>query len=261
MKFTVLGATGVIGRHLVNYLQSCGEDVFTPTRDDDSIFTRPLGNIIYAIGITADFRSRPIDTVHSHVCVLADILRHADFNSLLYLSSTRVYMGAATSLEENTFRVTPQDPSDLYNLSKLMGESLCLLCGRQGIKIARLSNVVGGEDHNSENFIPSLIRDAHNGRIILRTDLHSAKDYIHIDDVSSLLYKIASTGRYNIYNVASGRQVSHAEWVNRLASKTGCTVEVEKGSPVIQLPPINVERISKEFCFQAKSVFDALLSI
>ena len=261
MKFTVLGATGVIGRHVIKFLRARGEDVFAPDRDDSSIFSRPLGNIIYAIGVTADFRTRPIDTVQSHVCILTDILRRADFESLVYLSSTRVYMGAATSSEDNTFYVNPQDPSDLYNLSKLMGESLCLFCGRKGVKIARLSNVVGGEDHDSDNFLPSLIREARKGKIVLHTDLSSAKDYIHIDDVASLLYQIACTGQRSIYNVASGQQITHAEWVSRLESLTGCSFEIETGAPVIQFIPINVERISKEFCFQPQSVFDTLLSM
>jgi nucleoside-diphosphate-sugar epimerase len=251
----------VIGRHFIKFLRARGEDVFAPNREDDSIFSRPLGHVIYAIGITADFRTRPIDTVQSHVCMLADILQRADFASLIYLSSTRVYMGASTSSEDNTFYVRPQDPSDLYNLSKLMGESLCLFCGREGVKIARLSNVVGGEDHDSDNFIPSLIRDARKGKISLRTDLSSTKDYIHIDDVASLLYEIARTGQSDIYNVASGRQVTHAEWVNRLASLTGCSVEVEAEAPVVQCVPIDVKRVSDEFRFQAKSVFDALLSM
>lgn len=256
MKYTVLGATGVIGRHVVNYLRSRGEDVFAPSREDRSIFTRQLGNVIYAIGITSDFRTRPIDTAQAHICLLAEILHRANFESLIYLSSTRVYMGAATSSEDSTFYVNPKDPSDLYNLSKLMGESLCLFCGRKSIKIARLSNVVGGEDHDSDNFIPSLIREAREGKIVLRTDLTSAKDYIHINDVASLLCKIACTGQSDIYNVASGQQVTHAQWVNRLASLTGCSVEVEAEAPVVKFIPINVKKISDEFCFQPQSVLD-----
>lgn len=260
MKFTVLGATGVIGRHVVKFLRSLGEDVFTPNREDSLIFSRPLGHIIYAIGVTADFRKKPIATVQSHICVLAEILQRAHFDSLLYLSSTRIYAGSTTSSEENVFRVRPQDPSDLYNLSKLMGESLCLFCGCKDVRIARLSNVVGGEDDNSENFLPSLIREARTGKIILRTDLASAKDYIHIDDVACLLYHIAFSGQSNIYNVASGRQVTHAEWISRIVSLTGCSYEVESQAPVVQFAPIDVRRISDEFSFTPKSVFDALLS-
>lgn len=105
----------------------------------------------------------------------------------------------------------PQDPSDLYNLSKLMGESLCLTGGRTGVRVARLSNVVGGEDRDSGNFVPSLVREARGGHIVLQTAPDSVKDYIHIDDVAELLPRIATQGRERLYNVASGLQTRHAQ--------------------------------------------------
>jgi nucleoside-diphosphate-sugar epimerase len=261
LKFTVLGASGTIGQHVAKFLRLQGADVFTPDREDSKIFGDNLGHVIYAIGVTADFRTRPIDTIQSHVCVLTDILQHADFDSLVYLSSTRIYANCATTSEENVFQVNPQDPSDLYNLSKLTGESICLFCGRAGIKIARLSNVVGGEDKDSDNFVPSLVREARLGKIILRTDLNSAKDYIHIDDVAFLLHQIAVTGRNKIYNVASGQQISHSEWINCLVSTHKCCVEVEVDAPVVHFIPIDIKRISDEFCFRPKSVFDTLLNM
>ncbi|WP_228856685.1 NAD-dependent epimerase/dehydratase family protein [Desulfomarina profundi] len=142
-EFTVYGSTGIIGSHVTRYLEKNGFSVNTPDRDEVLSFSTPLGHVLYCIGVTADFRNRPIDTVQAHVCVLSEILRRGDFTSLLYLSSTRIYSGADSGREDARFSLDPSDPSDLYNLSKLMGESLCLQCGRKGVKIARLSNVVG----------------------------------------------------------------------------------------------------------------------
>lgn len=256
--FTVLGASGTIGRHVVKYLQSKGEDVFTPHRNELTLFTRPLGHVIYAIGITADFRTRPIDTVQAHVCVLAEILKQCNFDSLVYLSSTRVYSGASSTSEETTFHVNPQDPSDLYNLSKLMGEAMCLCCGRKGVKIARLANVLGGEDQDSENFLPSLLREARAGKITLHTHPASEKDYIHIDDVAFLLHRITTHGEFTLYNIASGQQTSHAEWVKRLQMLTGCLLEIPSDAPVLRFPPIDITRITTEFNYQPRSVLEIL---
>lgn len=258
MKFTVLGASGVIGTHMVHYLRLINAEVSTPARDDKRIFSESLGHVIYAIGVTADFRVRPFDTVNAHVCVLNDILQKADFSSLLYLSSTRLYSGAATGSEQASFSVTPFNSSDLYNISKLMGESLCLSCNRKNVRIARLSNVVGGGDEHTENFVPSLLRDAKKGKILLRSDPSSAKDYIHIDDVVRLLHKIAHSGRHAIYNVASGRQIRHAEWINRLQTLTGCVYEVEAGAPLLRFEPIEISRIEEEFNFQPRSALSVL---
>lgn len=258
MSFTVLGSSGTIGRHVVQYLRAQGEEIFTPLRNDETVYTRPLGHTIYAIGITSDFRTRAIDTVQAHVCVLAKLLQQAEFESLVYLSSTRVYAGQSSASEDCSFLLNPQNPSDVYNLSKLTGESLCLHCQREGVKIARLANVVGGDDHDSNNFIPSLLREAEQGCIVLRSDPASAKDYIHIDDVAMLLTRIAVSGRQKIYNVASGRQISHAAWLDRLTTLTGCSTHVLPDSPMQQFPLIDIRRINEEFYFHPKSVFDVL---
>lgn len=261
MSFTILGATGVIGSRLVAWLRSQGEEVYAPGRDIPDMIKRPLGHVIYAIGLTADFRSRPFQTVEAHVSVLSKVLQHADFSSLLYLSSTRVYANSSSGSEDTPLHVNPQDPSDLYNLSKLMGESLCLSCGHPEVRIARLSNVVGGESQDSDNFIPSLLRAAQEGRIVLRTSLSSSKDYIHIDDVVELLPRIATQGRARMYNVASGIQTTHAQWINHLAGLTGCHVEVAPNAPATTFAPIDVTRIRTEFDFVPRPVFSALPAI
>jgi nucleoside-diphosphate-sugar epimerase len=257
----VLGASGVIGRHLVAQLRAAGETVFTPERGETAIYEKPLGHVIYAIGLTADFRQRPFDTVQAHVSLLAEVLQRADFESLLYLSSTRVYARASEGREDAWLPVQSQDPSDLYNLSKLMGESLCLHGGRKDVRIARLSNVVGGEDADSDNFVPSLVRAARAGRIVLRTAPDSAKDYIHIDDVVTLLQRIATRGRERLYNVASGVQTTHAQWMERLAERTGCVLEVVPGAPLVSFASIDISRIRTEFGFEPRPVIPALLPV
>jgi nucleoside-diphosphate-sugar epimerase len=139
-----------------------------------------------------------------------------------------------------------------------MGESLCLHSGREGVKIARISNVVGGRDAGEQNFIPSLVRDAEKGKIILRTDPASEKDYIHIDDVALLLKQIGCGGQHKIYNVAGGRQITHGEWLKRLTALTGCTVEVKEGAPLVKFVPVDISRVRTEFGFRAQSVFTVL---
>lgn len=258
MSWTVLGSSGTIGRCLVARLRAAGQTVDTPGRGDADLYRRPLGHVIYAIGLTADFRQRPYATVQAHVSVLAELLQQADFESLLYLSSTRVYARAASGREDSPLPVLAQDPSDLYNLSKLMGESLCLQDARAGVRVARLSNVVGGEDADSANFVPSLVREARAGRIVLQTAADSAKDYIHIDDVAELLPRIAADGRERLYNVASGVQTTHAQWTEQLAAQTGCAVEVTPDALSVRFIPVDIGRIRAEFDFQPRPVLAAL---
>ncbi|MNV11726.1 NAD dependent epimerase/dehydratase family protein [compost metagenome] len=261
--FTVLGASGYIGSRLVAHLQAQGHTVWAPTRGDTEVFTRPLGHVIYCVGLTADFRSRPFDTVDAHVGLLAEVLRRAQFDSLLYLSSTRIYMGAADTHEDAPLAVLPGDPSYLYNLTKLTGESLCHACGRPGVRVARLSNVVGpGMDAASGNLVADLVGQARAGRIVLRSDPQSAKDYVHVDDLLDWLPRIALAGRAATYNVASGRQTLHSHWLAWLQARTGCTVEVDAQAPLQAFPPINVQRLRGEWGVAPRAVLadDLLLN-
>src|SRR5215472_2089070 len=69
--YTVLGASGFIGQHLVRYLRQNGETVWTPPRDAPEIYAQDLGRVVYCIGLTGDFIERPLDTVEAHVCQFA----------------------------------------------------------------------------------------------------------------------------------------------------------------------------------------------
>jgi nucleoside-diphosphate-sugar epimerase len=260
--FTVLGGSGYIGSRLVAHLRSLGHSVWAPLRADPKVFTRPLGHVIYCVGLTADFRTRPFDTVEAHVSLLADVLHRSRFSSLLYLSSTRVYMGAASTQEDAPLFVQPSDASYLYNLSKLTGESLCHASGRPAVRVARLSNVVGpGMDAESGNMVADLLQQARQGRVVLHSNPNSAKDYIHVSDVLDWLPRIALQGSHSVYNVASGHQTTHAQWLEWLQQRTGCVVDVSSHAPHHSFSPINVSRMQDEFNVVARCPPDIIQGV
>ncbi|QZA79208.1 NAD-dependent epimerase/dehydratase family protein [Deefgea tanakiae] len=254
MKFTVLGASGYIGRSLCKFLMMQGHEVFAPYRDDPKIFTDDLGYVVYAIGLTADFRSKSFETVQAHVGVLQQVLQYSRFSSLLYLSSTRLYSGAESTQEEADLMVRSQNPSDLYNLSKLLGESLCLNSGRSNVRIVRLSNVIGGENEGSDLFFFSLLRDARAGSIKLQSHPDSEKDYVLIEDAIELIYRITVQGNFNVYNVASGCNLSHRQLIAIMSKAFGCNVEFADGAKVISFPVIDINRIVEEYSFTPSNV-------
>lgn len=261
MRYTILGATGLIGSHLVSRLRKAGHDVLAPPRDFSTDSGEDLGHVIYSIGLTADFRSRPFDTMEAHVSKLAAFLKAAQFSSFLYLSSTRVYGNNIETAEELPLSVRPSEASDLYNISKLAGESLCLQSGRANVRVARLSNVIGPDETRADTFVGALCREALSGHIYLQTDPSSCKDYIWIEDAAWLLENIAVGGRHKLYNVASGIQVPHSLWVEALCDRTGCGLTVADKAPCTRFPPICVDRVQTEFGFSASSVLRYLPSI
>jgi nucleoside-diphosphate-sugar epimerase len=255
-QFTVLGATGFIGSHLVAELKARGHRVFAPPRDADLTAT-PLGTVFYCIGVTADFRTRPLEAAEAHAGKLLDVLRWAQFDRLVYLSSTRIYHpNRVIAREDDPLSVHPAVPDHLYNISKALGESIALHGGRPCV-VARLSNVYGA-DFASPTFLPSLIRAAlRDGVVRLRSALESEKDYVSVRDVADGLIRLA-TGRERVYNLAGGCNVSHGAITNRLSELTGCRVEVEPGVAATTFPPIDVSRMRSEFGYEPAELADEL---
>jgi nucleoside-diphosphate-sugar epimerase len=256
---TVLGASGFIGRHLVQRLQGLGREHYAPDRNAE-LSRRNLGDVIYCVGLTADFRSKPFDTVNAHVCKLREVLQECQFDSLLYLSSTRVYRSALDPVryvepvkEDSPIQIAPLEPGDLHNISKAMGEALLLNCGKN-TRVARLSNVYGG-DFSSDNFLTTIIRDAiTQKKVVLQTSADSEKDYVRVDDVVGGLIDIATRGRQRIYNLASGVNVTNGEVLESVTGLTGCVIEFSPEARKVSYPRISIERMQQEFSFTPSSV-------
>lgn len=263
--FTVLGAQGFIGRALSQWLSANSYEVYKPARQLSlmDVTTSLRGHVVYCIGLTADFRSRPWDTVDAHIGVLRHLLAEGNFASLTYLSSTRVYQGSDVGHEDASLVVCPKEADQLYNLSKLMGESLCHAshCLERPVRVVRLSNVLGS-DLTSANFIYSLLREAlTTGSIELNSNPDSAKDYIVLSDVTSMLEQIALRGQAHCYNLASGQKISHGEIVQIIAALTGAYVSVTPHAPLISFPSIDIRRLREEFNFTPQSPLNYLATL
>jgi nucleoside-diphosphate-sugar epimerase len=242
-RATVFGANGFVGRALVDHLTRAGYDVRALVRGDASWRGAELGHAFYTIGLTADFRSRPFETIDAHVSLLTEILRGCRFQSFVYTSSTRVYGPAASTDELAPIPASPANPDHLYNLSKLMGEAACLGSGLATARVARLSNVFGA-DLASQNFLTSVLREAaETGSVHLKTGLASAKDYVWVGDVVRALEAIAVRGSEPITNVAFGRNITHREIMERIEAETGAAISVAPNAPTVTFPEIETRRL------------------
>lgn len=249
-NFTILGGSGWIGSALVNYLKSMNLSVSQIERENLSCWLKKptcSGPVIYAIGTTSDFRETPLATCEAHVEILKNVLKCQKIKQLLYLSSTRVYSRCSETSELTPVPCLSSDSSDLYNLSKLLGESLVLQDSRPGMRVIRLSNVIG---HNQPvtTFIGSLFAEAKaTGHVVIRQAPDTAKDYIDLKDVVQILPKIAVHAKKRLYNVASGNNTSHFE-IAAWLTKQGVKVKfAKKKDPSIKFIPIDTNRLRTEF--------------
>lgn len=210
--------------------------------------------------MTADFRNQPLETAQAHVGALADLMQRYEFETFLYLSSTRVYAGAGVATEDRELCVQPANPDHLYNVTKLAGEALCLARGMPGWRVARLSNVIGPGD-SPKNFLPSLVADARaTRRVVLRTTPDSRKDYIAVSDVVRAIEQIALRGRHRIYNVASGCNTRNATIAELLRIKLGADVSYADQTDFVTFPEISIARLVDEFGFRPAPFEDAFAS-
>lgn len=257
-KATVVGGRGFIGSHLVKKLTAEGVECFIPRHDDPELFERDLGDVFYCAGAPALSPQKGLDTQRAHAGLIAEILQNSRFDRLVYLSSTRVYMDAPHGDEGERLLVNPSNPDHLFNVTKLAGESLCLFTESETIRVARVSNVFG-YGSRVQTFLPSLILSAlREKRVVLKTGLQSAKDYISVDDCVDALVAICERGAERLYNVASGVNISHAQIVERLQELTGASVEVAPGAPTVGYPQIDVGRIRALIPAPRENVLDAM---
>lgn len=247
---TVLGADGWIGSALVSHLQQQNCIVEPINRVSLSSWlsrSDPQGSVIYTIGLTADFRDRPFDTVYSHVGLLSKVLQRPGLKSLLMLSSSRVYARSTHTSETGFLSCLSSDPSDLYNLSKLLGEALVLQDSRPEFKVVRLSNVFG-PNQPVNTFLGSILSDARRkGSVLIQQPPDMEKDYILLEDVVRLLPLIACYGSHRVYNLGSGRNTSHSRIAELLI---GCGVQVKFASssnPCSYFSSLMIDRLLSEF--------------
>lgn len=247
---TVLGAGGWIGSALVDGLRQKGRVVIPVGRrelQDWLTSGSPLGPVIYAIGLTADFRERPHATVDAHVGLLSRVLQRSGLSQLVLLSSTRVYSRSDSTDEADALPCLSSDPSDIYNLSKLMGEALVLQDPRPDLKVVRISNVVGAGQPVS-TFVGSLLEEARlYGHVTIRQPAFTEKDYVALNDVVRLLPLIALKGRLRLYNIGSGINTTHAEVAAWLEAQ-GATVQFARTeTESLQFPVLSINRLLAEF--------------
>lgn len=264
-KATIIGGKGFIGRQLAARLLAAGWDCHVPERQEIFDGQKEMGHVFYCAGLTADYLRRPFDTVEAHVSLLSKILQADRFASLVYLSSTRLYdsQPGIVGSEEIPLLLTSANPRHLYDLSKALGESLCLVTGKGRARIARLSCVYN--DHTDEDgFLPGLLRQIIKDRpAYLEVDSSPAfaRDYIHLDDVLDALILIATKGKEGIYNVAGGENIRNETLFAVLSTASGCRIMPLRNDESPSPSRISINKMQEEFGWHPLSVLKKITSI
>lgn len=259
---TVIGGQGFVGRALAKQLENSVEELWIPQKNDPRIFERDLGKVFYCAGLTADYLQRPYDTINAHISFLSEILSRAKWKHLVYLSSARVYDGLSGVVDETAdLNLNPNNPRHLYDLSKLMGESICLQTGRASI--ARLSCVYC-DDSDEDGFLPELLRRGianKSANLIVESSPYYSRDYVHLHDVIDALIAISNENGSTIYNVASGQNVTNSDIFSILEVACNLSVMATQLHKPADAPEISIEKIQHALGWQARKVLPTIRKI
>lgn len=122
-------------------------------------------------------------------------------------------------------------PVDVYGLSKqLMEQTAQFISTTSSMSCvaARLFNVYGPFETNP-HLIPDIIAGLRVGRTLHLGNIHTKRDYIHVDDVAALLCKCAKLPRagFLTVNIGTGVEYSAGEIVETIASILQSGIEIQ----------------------------------
>ncbi|WP_272678181.1 SDR family oxidoreductase [Providencia sp. PROV137] len=257
--YTIFGGRGFIGSEFVRQLTKLGHDIYIPERNDANIYKKGLGTVIYAAGY-GDCENNAVNVLEANTVLLNRILNNSQFQKIVYISSTRVYMGGNSTSEESNLIINFKDKRKLFNLTKLTSEEMCIKSGKECL-IIRPSNVYGLA-LNSPLFLPSIIRDAINDQVVnMYVTPHYSKDYVHVGDVVSSTISLINKSQNGIFNIASGKNTNADSIANLLINKTGCKVNWLVENDIDFFSPIDISKIKSITDFYPSSVLDDINSM
>lgn len=254
--FTVFGGRGFIGSEVVSQLEQEGHVVQVPDREAEWVYNDKLGIVIYAAGF-GDCDNDPFNVIEANLNLLGKILDNSDFEKLVYLSSTRLYLNQYETREDVNLNISTNDSRRLFNLTKIAAEELCAK-SKYDCLIIRPSNVYGLAI-DSPLFLPAIVRNALlNSNVDMYVTPGYSKDYVYVGDLVSAILMLVDKGVTGIFNVASGGNTSAKEIAAILELQTNCNINWLVETDLDYFHPIDISKLKGVIDYEPVSVVDNL---
>jgi UDP-glucose 4-epimerase len=147
--------------------------------------------------------------------------------SIVFASTGALYASETHPLNEIHDQPVP---SDVYGLSKLLGEQICAFFASTTdlqCRVARLCNTYGPYETNP-HLIPHIIESLRAGPSVELGNVDTKRDYIYVEDVAKILMRYSQIDdlKHFTMNVGTGTEYSAQEIVECLAGLIGKPIEI-----------------------------------
>lgn len=283
-KCLVIGANGFVGSHLVDELSDAGYEVrafdrysrqpqfkshqqvevFKGDLFDDITMSRALKGadyLFHSFSATTPYTS---DT-DPYTDISLNVLRNvqlfekaveAGVKRVIFISSGGAIYGhlAEEKLATEDDAPTPVSP---YGIGKLASENYLAYFNRKydlDYVAYRLTNPYGPRQtaNNNQGVVPIFLERMRNSEALqVLGDGTSSRDYIYIRDATAMMVNsFASPGRFRLYNVGSGHQLTVNDIIDTLGQVMGRKLEVnynEAPKTFLTKSQVSIERFWSEF--------------
>lgn len=232
-RFLVTGASGFIGRALVQRLIADQHEVVSLTAADGDISVTAtllrivntrFDHVFHLAGKTfvPDSWSAPLSFYATNALGTANVVDFCRLNGCaLTFVSAYLYGEPRTLPIAEDSAILPNNP---YALSKHLAEQICEFHAMKfGVPtiVIRPFNVYGPQQ-NGSFLIPSLVQQVLHSEDVCVNDLSPKRDYVHVDDVVDAIVRTNQLRLdYAVYNVGSGTSISVKDVIETIQQAAG----------------------------------------
>lgn len=238
-RVVVLGASGFIGDAVAHRLERCGLEVVCRSSESGNLLdpmgarealtpVGPASAVVFCAAIRRTLDDS-FEALTRNVRMVENVLGALEGRtprSIVFLSSVDVYGRPPTSLPVT--EATPLHPTSYYGVGKVACELLLgLPRPSPPLTVLRLPGVYGPEDHGrsvvgklvSEIAARSTVRLSGTGSVL--------RDYVHVEDVATVVARCVTVPRNATLDVVTGRSIAMRDLVQVIAGELETTARIE----------------------------------